>query len=127
MGRKGNKHRGAGSRAPEPIKANKRKWFLRILSLIVVTGVSAMGVAIAVNSRQQPVIVQPARLTPTRVKPARQAASLDDLLKMTPEQLAKLDLAEMNLLCATGLPGAEDLHIDQCLTRLDEWAQRVRY
>lgn len=127
MGRKGSKHPGGVSRAPEPISSNRRKWFLRILSLIVVTGVSAMGVAIAVNSRQPPVTVQAARLTPTQVKPARHAASLDDLLKMTPEQLAEVDLAEMNLVCATGLPGAENLNIDQCLTRLDDWALRVRY
>jgi hypothetical protein len=45
---------------------------------------------------------------------------------MPPEQLAQVDIAEMNLLCATGLPGAEKLDIDRCLARLDEWAAGVR-
>ena len=44
---------------------------------------------------------------------------------MTPEQLAEVDIAEMNLLCATGLPGAEDLDVDDCLATLDEWAAQV--
>jgi hypothetical protein len=33
--------------------------------------------------------------------------TLDELLAATPEQLAECDIARMNLLCATGLPGAE--------------------
>ncbi len=57
----------------------------------------------------------------------RKADSLDDLLKMSPEQLADVDIAEMNLLCATGLPGAEKLDVDKALARLDDYARRVRY
>ncbi len=57
---------------------------------------------------------------------SRNAQSLDELLQMRPEQLAKVDIAVINLLAATGLPGAEDLDIDRCLARLDEWAVRVR-
>jgi hypothetical protein len=52
--------------------------------------------------------------------------SLEDLLATGPEQLAKVDIAQMNLLCATGLPGAEELDIDRCLARLDRWADRVK-
>jgi hypothetical protein len=32
----------------------------------------------------------------------------------------------MNLLCAEGLPGAEDLNVQDCLKKLDDWAQRVK-
>jgi tetratricopeptide (TPR) repeat protein len=46
---------------------------------------------------------------------------------MSPGQLAHVDIAEMNLLCATGLPGAASLDIDRCLAKLDEWAQKVDY
>ena len=60
------------------------------------------------------------------VSVAKHARSLEHLLAMTPEQLAKADIAEMNLLCATGLPGAEDMDIDKCLAKLDQWAGRVR-
>ena len=48
------------------------------------------------------------------------------LLSKSPEELQGVDIAEMNLLCAAGLPGAEDLDVDRCLARLDDWAARVR-
>ncbi|MFB3893016.1 MAG: transglutaminase family protein [Phycisphaerae bacterium] len=62
----------------------------------------------------------------TTVLPSRTVNSLDELLGLSPEHLAGVDLAEMNLLCATGLPGAEGLDIDRCLARLDEWAAKVK-
>jgi len=52
--------------------------------------------------------------------------SLNRLLGMTREELGGLDIARMNLACAEGLPGAEGLDVAQCLSRLDDWAQRVR-
>lgn len=45
---------------------------------------------------------------------------------MTTEQLAKVDIAEMNLLCATGLPDTEGVDIDKCMATLDRWAERVK-
>ena len=56
----------------------------------------------------------------------RKARSLDVLLAMPPDQLAGVDIAEMNLLCAAGLPGAKTLDIDRCLATLDRWALRVK-
>lgn len=56
--------------------------------------------------------------------------SLDELLSLPSEQLAKVDVARMNLLCATGLPGAEALSeatINRYLARLDEWAAKVKF
>ncbi len=32
----------------------------------------------------------------------------------------------MNLLCAEGLPGAENLNVDECLATLDQWAQHAK-
>ena len=32
----------------------------------------------------------------------------------------------MNLLCAEGLSGTEDLNVDESLTRLDQWAQHIQ-
>jgi hypothetical protein len=60
-------------------------------------------------------------------KVVRAAESLDQLLAMTAEQLAYVDIAEMNLLCASGLPGAENLDIDHALATLDRWADRVAF
>jgi hypothetical protein len=53
--------------------------------------------------------------------------SPDGLLAMSPSQLCHIDIAEMNLLCATGLPGAENLDVRRCLTNLDAWARWVRH
>ncbi|MBN2448658.1 MAG: hypothetical protein JXO22_18170 [Phycisphaerae bacterium] len=45
---------------------------------------------------------------------------------MLPDELANVDLAMMSLLCAKGLPGAEDLDIPAALAKLDEWAAKVK-
>jgi hypothetical protein len=52
--------------------------------------------------------------------------SLTDLLTLNPTQLEKVDIGLMNLLCAQGLKGAEDIDIAEYLARLDEWADVVR-
>jgi hypothetical protein len=39
--------------------------------------------------------------------------------------LAQIDVAEVNLACAEGLPGAEKVDMPNCLRTLDEWAKQV--
>ncbi len=80
----------------------------------VLAGGSALWVSVKSTPAGHPVSV------------AKNARSLDRLLAMTSDQLATVDIAEMNLLCATGLPGAEDMDIDRCLAKLDQWAGRVK-
>ncbi|QNN24725.1 hypothetical protein HED60_21425 [Planctomycetales bacterium ZRK34] len=46
----------------------------------------------------------------------------NDLLDLQPDDIGRCDPARLNLLCATGLPGAEDLDVDACLERLDAWS-----
>jgi hypothetical protein len=46
---------------------------------------------------------------------------------MSPDELANVDVALMNLLCARGLPGAENLDIPTILKQLDEWAAKVKF
>lgn len=41
-------------------------------------------------------------------------------------QLSSLDLAEVNLACADGLPGAERIDVSGCLQTLDLWAANVQ-
>ena len=52
--------------------------------------------------------------------------SLNQLLSLSAEELEKVDIGLMNLLCAEGLPGAEGLDIAECLERLDYWAEYVK-
>jgi hypothetical protein len=48
------------------------------------------------------------------------------LAGLSDEELAKNDIAALNLYCAKSLPGAEDLDIRACLRKLDEWARLVK-
>lgn len=54
-----------------------------------------------------------------------QPQSLAELLALPPDQLEHVDLAVLNLLCATGLRGAEHLNVQQDLDTLDTWARHV--
>ena len=58
---------------------------------------------------------------------SRKANTIRELLEMPPEQLRQVDIAEMNLVCAKGLPGTGGLDIDKCLAKLDEWALKVKF
>ena len=69
-----------------------------------------------------PPTTQPTQAASGQLKPTSLAA----LLAIAPDDLARVDVARMNLLCAQGLPGAETLDIDACLATLDRWADRVR-
>lgn len=46
--------------------------------------------------------------------------------ELPPNKLAALDIAEVNLECATDLPGSENLDIPAALSMLDEWAEAIR-
>lgn len=52
--------------------------------------------------------------------------TLDELLAMPPGNLAGVDIALANLLCAQELPGSERLDIAAVLQTLDAWAARVK-
>ena len=48
------------------------------------------------------------------------------VVSMTDDELATVDIAYLNLLCATGLPGAESLNIAECRKTLDAWAELIK-
>jgi hypothetical protein len=68
---------------------------------------------------------QPKPTSPIK-KYSRKVTNIWTLISLSPKQIDGIDIAEMNLLCAEGLPGAYYLDIDYCLAKLDEWAERVR-
>ena len=49
-----------------------------------------------------------------------------DLLDMSDDELARVDIALVNLLCAEGLPGSEKLDKRAVLGKLDRWAEQVQ-
>ena len=46
---------------------------------------------------------------------------------LSDEELAKLDVAEANLVCAKGLPGSESIPYAECIDRLNHYARCVRH
>lgn len=52
--------------------------------------------------------------------------TLAELLALEPAELERVDIARMNLLCAEGLPGAENLNVDASLATIGKWADLVR-
>jgi hypothetical protein len=53
-------------------------------------------------------------------------STLSELLRISPHQLHRVDIALMNLLCSVGLPDANEIEIDDYLQILDEWADEAR-
>ncbi|MBE3097668.1 MAG: hypothetical protein IMZ44_11165 [Planctomycetes bacterium] len=49
-----------------------------------------------------------------------------EILRMAPAEVSRLDIGLSNLVCATGLPGAEDMDIPEYMRRLDALAEYVR-
>ena len=52
-------------------------------------------------------------------------SAIAHLLNSSPERIARYDVAEMNLICAYGLPGTRDMDMMGMLHLLNVWAQRV--
>jgi len=50
---------------------------------------------------------------------------LNQLLAASPEELQRVDIGLMNLLCAEDLKGSEDLNVSKFLATLDEWTNVV--
>ncbi|HNY28487.1 MAG TPA: transglutaminase family protein [Candidatus Sumerlaeota bacterium] len=55
-----------------------------------------------------------------------QPTSLKELLDLSENDLPKVYLAVMNLLCAEGLPGTEKLNVTECSALLDKWAAQIK-
>ncbi|MCK9304752.1 MAG: transglutaminase-like domain-containing protein [Bacteroidales bacterium] len=49
--------------------------------------------------------------------------TLSELLDLPEDKLARVDIARMNLLCATGLPNSENIRLNDHLQTLDRWAE----
>lgn len=61
-----------------------------------------------------------------RIDYSHQPQSLEALLQIPSDKLGEVDIGVMNLLCAQGLPGSENLDIPKEVALLDEWADLVK-
>jgi len=115
MARSDGKSKGKRSHKRPPSSNGRRVWYCG-LSFLLGAGVTAALLGLLFHGGSDGQETQ----RPEGVH------SLALLLRMNNEKVRGADVAEMNLLCAEGLPGAEDLDVDRCLATLDSWADRVR-
>jgi len=115
-----NKNRRRGT-MPQPSRKPLARFALPLAFCIM----AVAGVLLAVLIKNQKAAGTHGSL-PDVAPYVQKVQSLEVLLKMPREQLADVDVAETNLHCADGLPGAEKLDIGRCLATLDEWAGRVK-
>jgi len=89
---------------------------------------AAIVAAVAVLTLRQRAAHTPAADAPR--SPERSASSapseLSALLALPAEAIGAVDIARLNLLCASGLPGAEALDLAAALETLDAWAAHVQ-
>lgn len=63
---------------------------------------------------------------PQKNEKIRIPQTFEELIQLSDEEIETIDIARINLLCAKGLPGSEDLDIEKCLQQLDEWSEYVK-
>jgi hypothetical protein len=61
-----------------------------------------------------------------KISASKERRTSGQLVALRSEELEGTDIALMNLLCAEGLPGAENLSVDECLATLHQWAQHAK-
>lgn len=116
------------NRVLEPVNARRAKKVLNLaLPVLLTVSLAIVGYLGFFSETKPPTSIVSTSTFNVIPKLTRKHQSLEDLLKMTPDHLARVDIARMNLLCATGLASADKLDLDGCLARLDEWAAHVRY
>ena len=94
------------------VSRRRRRWIIAGVLLVV----AAFATFLLWPAAKPP----PKETAKIKVQPPR---TLEELLQLKPDQLEEIDIALMNLLCAKGLLGAEDLNVSECLESLDGMAK----
>ena len=99
----------------------KFRWFLPLLAIALI----AVGISVWQKYNQKTNLPATAVVPP---KPAvfKMPTSFAELCAVQTNDLAKCDIALMNLLCAEGLRGSESLNVTDCLATLDNIAAGVK-
>lgn len=107
------------------------RWIVPVVVLLVVTSSAALIVSYSQGKRdggeekvQGNSFVESNAVDVVEAEPIP-VPTMKELLS-TPKALAECDIAVLNLLCAQGLPGSQDLDIQKCVRLLDQWAEHTR-
>ena len=100
-----------------------RTWFLTLS----ICGVLLAGL-IAIFVRHEPASDLPKNSGPPSktVSGMPVVLSMANLMELPGAQLAQMDIALLNMLCAERLPGTVEINVSNLLTTLDQWAKRVQ-
>src|ERR1035437_2435939 len=101
----------------------RRKRIRRILPVIAI---ACIATGIVVWNRLRPQLQKTSQIVARHPSPFKQPRTFKELLALPTAQLERCDIGLVNLLCAEGLPGAEELEVQTCLKKLDNWAEQVR-
>ncbi len=99
----------------------RRRCLRTILVLLFLGGLVVLG-----RSYLRPKMTQLAAPSAASAK-TNQTPTIDQLLAMSSAELEKCDIALIDLACAQGLRGSEQLDIGQCLETVDGWADQVKW
>jgi hypothetical protein len=99
-------------------RRKKFRWVLLLIAFVLI----AAGTLAWIHSRR---ISQ--AIAKTKSSQFHQPQTLKELLALPPADLDECDIGLMNLLCAEGLPGAENLNVQDCLKKLDDLAATVKF
>jgi hypothetical protein len=119
--------------APQPQSKSKRLITLGLsvatvavlIGSIVVTSIGGRGGGLSFDAPDtNQATVLPAK-TIVNTTFELEPKTLNELLNYSDGDHAKVDIARMNLLCASDMPSTEGLDIEHALSVLDEWAEKV--
>ena len=118
------KKEGGGTPVPAETGAapSDKTPLLPLLFLAFVLGVGITAILLKVMQRdgQQADVAAPIQ------KQSIKGKAFSHLLNLSAEEVASYDMAELNLLCGSGLNGTEDVDLDECLEALDRLVGMVR-
>jgi len=100
---------------------------LAILALMLsLIGLALFGLTLKYNSSKPTFPMVESGIARPAVATFKVPQSLNELLALSPAELEHCDIARMNLLCAEGLPGTENLNVDDCLATLNQWTRHIK-
>jgi len=132
--------RGIGRTGARPEKSDprgqggyfaSRRWFAVVSGCLLLAGAVIFAFAYWNQGRSRAPVASDAGKTEIEVAPASlkpraaQPTTLTDLLALPSGALANVDTATLNLLCAEGLRGSDNLNVQSSLDSLDTWAKHV--
>ncbi|MEQ9587244.1 MAG: hypothetical protein RJS97_04750 [Parvibaculaceae bacterium] len=54
-------------------------------------------------------------------------SDLGEFARLSDAELTQIPIEQLNLVCASGLRGSEDLDVESCLAKLEQWTDEVRH